>query len=165
MNKLVTIPLIITVAISILSSCSKTSWKQFEGGRQLTIEVESCGNRAQDEKNTEQIAKLLEQRARALNLTGFARVAGERTIKLQLPKAKDPEALAAMFGTSVFMEFKLVDEKGSLEEALAGKVPRGDYIAYMKDTGEPILLNKKAEMTGTYLKNTRVRVSASSPYI
>ena len=67
-------------------------------------------------------------------------VQGERRILVQLPGVKDPERAINLIGKTARLEFKLVDEKNSLQEALAGSVPEESQILYTrkenKDTGE-----------------------------
>ena len=71
------------------------------------------------------------------------------------------------------MEFKLVDEENSLEEALKGNIPAGDEILYQdKNTGGPqdkvpYLLKKRAVLTGEYLTDARVQIDSqyNEPYV
>jgi len=65
------------------------------------------------------------------------------------------------------LEFKLVDEEHSLEEALKGNVPEGSFIAYGwkvdPESGRrqetPYLLKSKAMITGDALENAQVKIS------
>ena len=49
---------------------------------------------------------------------------------IQLPGIKDPERAKNLIGKTALLEFKIVDEENSLEEALRGNIPEGDIIAY-----------------------------------
>jgi len=55
---------------------------------------------------------------------------GENRIMVQLPGIKDPERAKNLIGKTALLEFKIVDEENSLDEALRGNVPEGSIIAY-----------------------------------
>ena len=59
-------------------------------------------------------------------------VQGERRILIQLPGVKDPERAINLIGKTARLEFKLVDEDNSLQEALAGRVPEESEILYTR---------------------------------
>ncbi|MDT8272780.1 MAG: protein translocase subunit SecD, partial [Desulfomonilia bacterium] len=65
---------------------------------------------------------------------------GKERIVLQLPGITDPERAKNLIGRTAILEFKLVDEKHSVEDALKGDIPPGSSIAYMRDARRPILL-------------------------
>ena len=52
-------------------------------------------------------------------------VQGERRILVQLPGVKDPERAINLIGKTARLEFKLVDEENSLQEALSASVQKG----------------------------------------
>ena len=92
---------------------------------------------------------------------------GDRRIIIQLPGIKDPERAIKLIGKTALLEFKLVDEQHSLEEALAGEVPEGSEILYQK-TLDPqgrvvqrfaFLLEKKTLLTGDVITSARARPS------
>jgi preprotein translocase subunit SecD len=99
----------------------------------------------------------------------------ENRILVQLPGIKDPERAIELIGKTALLEFKLVDEDHSLEEALRGNVPPGDEILYQvvpdPDTGRqrkiPYLLKKRTMLTGEYLTDARVQMGTqySEPYV
>jgi preprotein translocase subunit SecD len=92
---------------------------------------------------------------------------GEDRILIQLPGIKDPERAKNLIGKTALLEFKLVDDENSLEEALRGNIPDGDIIAYGlrsdRTTGErgstPYLLKNKALLTGASLETAKVQIS------
>ncbi|HEY9162900.1 MAG TPA: protein translocase subunit SecD [Desulfomonilia bacterium] len=90
---------------------------------------------------------------------------GKDRINVQLPGITDPERAKRIIGETAVLEFKLVDEDHSLSNALAGDIPQDSYIAYMKETNEPILLKKQVELTGDTLNDARVKIDRASPYI
>jgi preprotein translocase subunit SecD len=98
---------------------------------------------------------------------------GRERILVQLPGIKDPERAIDIIGKTALLEFKLVDEENSLEEALRGNIPPGDEILY-EITGEPgnqkkipYLLKKRAVLTGQYLTDARVQIDTqyNEPYV
>ena len=99
---------------------------------------------------------------------------GSDRILIQLPGIKDPERALRLIGRTALLEFKLVDDEHSLQEALKGKVPDGDIILYEKrenpETGRvtkvPHLLKEKTLMTGEVLKDAQVRFDDfNQPYV
>jgi len=100
---------------------------------------------------------------------------GENQILVQLPGIKDPQRAIELIGRTALLEFKLVDDENSLEEALKGNIPPGDEILYQKatdkDTGvvtrRPFLLKKRAMMTGDVLTDARMRIKSdfNEPYV
>ncbi len=98
---------------------------------------------------------------------------GRDRILVQLPGIKDPKRAIDIIGKTALLEFKLVDEDNSLEEALKGNIPPGDEILY-QTKGEagskrkiPFLLKKRAVITGEYLTDARVQIDSryNEPYV
>jgi preprotein translocase subunit SecD len=89
---------------------------------------------------------------------------GEDRIVVQLPGVKDQQRAIELVGKTALLEFKLVDEGASVEEALKGNLPEEDQLLYMKSvdaqTGRvartPILVRKRAVLTGDTIKTARV---------
>ncbi len=92
---------------------------------------------------------------------------GDRRIIVQLPGIKDPERAIALIGKTALLEFKLVDNQHSLEEALKGQVPEGSEILYQKILDPqgrvtqriPFLLEKETLLTGDVITSARARPS------
>ncbi len=92
---------------------------------------------------------------------------GDDRILIQLPGIKDPERAKSLIGKTALLEFKIVDDENSLEDALHGNVPEGDIIAYGisadKATGErgsgPDLLKNKTLLTGASLETAKVQIA------
>lgn len=92
---------------------------------------------------------------------------GDNRILIQLPGIKDPERAKHLIGKTALLEFKIVDDENSLDEALRGNIPEGDIIAYGlhadRSTGErgsaPYLLKDKALLTGASLETAKVQIS------
>lgn len=100
---------------------------------------------------------------------------GEDRIVVQLPGIKDPARAKNLIGKTALLEFKLVDDEHSIEEALKGNVPDGSVLAYEnrldRQSGRritvPILLKSKTLLTGGYLESAHVKISDrfGEPYV
>ncbi len=103
------------------------------------------------------------------------RKAGTDRIIVQIPGIKDPERAIKIIGRTARLEFKLLDEEHSVEEALTGKIPEGDEVLYGrvvdKRTGKvkkiPYLVKKQTLLTGDHLVDARVMVDSrtNEPYV
>lgn len=88
---------------------------------------------------------------------------GKDRIIVQLPGIKDVSRAEKILKQTALLEFKLVSEDTEkLKEALEGSPPPGYEVLYMirydKNTGEqriPLLVKKKAELTGASLVDAR----------
>ncbi len=92
---------------------------------------------------------------------------GRERIVLQLPGITDPARAKKLIGETAVLEFKLVDEEHSVDDAVRGNVPQGSYITYMKNGRQPILLKQQAVMTGDMLDDARVSIKSTynEPYV
>jgi preprotein translocase subunit SecD len=100
---------------------------------------------------------------------------GEDRILIQLPGIRDPQRAINLIGKTALLEFKLVDEGHSIEEALRGNIPPGDVILYgfkeERGGGQrirvPYLLKEKTMLTGEALEKAEVKISDrfSEPYV
>ena len=96
-------------------------------------------------------------------------------ILIQLPGVKDPNRAIELIGRTAQLEFKLVDDENSLQEAINGNVPSGREILYeLEDGGKgepqkkiPYLLKKRTALTGKYITDARVEIDSrySEPYV
>jgi preprotein translocase subunit SecD len=103
------------------------------------------------------------------------RTQGENRILIQLPGIKDPQRAIELIGKTALLEFKLLDEKRSVQEALKGNVPPGDRVYYGRQvdpaTGRvrrnAYLLKDRTLLTGEYLTNAEVRIDSqyNRPYV
>jgi preprotein translocase subunit SecD len=87
---------------------------------------------------------------------------GKDRILVELPGVRDPRRAIELIGKTALLEFKLVEDSGSLERALEGVIPPGTEILYQKETGRPYLINKRVLLTGDYLTDARVDLSSST---
>jgi preprotein translocase subunit SecD len=100
---------------------------------------------------------------------------GENQILIQLPGIKDTERAKELIGKTALLEFKLVDDTHSVEDALKGDVPPGDEILYKVEENPathrslktPFLLKKRTLLTGEYLTDARVQIDSrfNEPYV
>ena len=96
-------------------------------------------------------------------------------IQVQLPGVKDPQRAKKLIGKTARLEFKLVDEEGSIQDALKGNIPPGDQILYQEridpTTGRkqkvPFLLKRRTLLTGEYITDARVQIDSryNEPYV
>ena len=102
---------------------------------------------------------------------------GDDRILIQLPGVKDPKRAIDLIGRTAFLEFKLVDEEHSLEEAQRGNVPAGSILMKgAREGGERgtgarrdtmYLLKERTLLTGQSLENAQVKISDrfGEPYV
>lgn len=92
---------------------------------------------------------------------------GDRRILVQIPGYEDTARAKQLIGRTAQLEFKLVDESGNLEKALAGRIPPGDIIMYGPKTNrggesfrQPYLLKKRTELSGGDIADARVSIDS-----
>jgi len=91
----------------------------------------------------------------------------DNRILIQLPGVKDPDRAMKLIGQTAVLEFKIVDDEHSLDEALRGNVPAGSEVLYQRiydpETNRtkkiPMLIKKRTLMTGDVISEARVEVS------
>ena len=110
----------------------------------------------------EQTIEVIRRRVDALGTTEPVIMRqGDRRVLVQIPGYEDSARAKAIIGQTAQLDFKLVDEKGDLDEALAGRIPPGDMIAYFDD-GRPILLKKRTELSGKDVSMARITIDSQS---
>ena len=100
---------------------------------------------------------------------------GENRILIQLPGIKDTQRAKDLIGKTALLEFKLVDDTGSVDAAVAGNVPPGREVLYrveenpetQRSIKTPFLLKKRTLLTGAYLTDARVQIDSqfNEPYV
>ncbi|MBI2088663.1 MAG: protein translocase subunit SecD [Deltaproteobacteria bacterium] len=100
---------------------------------------------------------------------------GQQDILVQLPGIQDPERAKEIIGKTALLEFKLLDEVRSVEEAVRNGPPPGTEILYgYAPRGDgagteraPYLLEARTLMTGEYITDARVRPGSGleGPYV
>ncbi len=95
---------------------------------------------------------------------------GTNRILVELPGVGDQARARQLIGKTALLEFKLIDEANSLEEALKGTVPPGSQVLYQQETDpatgvsskQPYLVQKRVILTGGDLNDAQVDLSGSS---
>lgn len=100
---------------------------------------------------------------------------GINHIVVQLPGIKDPKRAIELIGKTARLEFKLVDESVNAATATAGALPEDDELLYEKRTDSatgavtetPIVVKKKAIITGDLLTDAQIRIDSqyNQPYV
>lgn len=95
---------------------------------------------------------------------------GDNDILVQLPGIQDPERAKDLIGRTAVLEFKMVDDKHSLADALRDGPPPGDEILDgPAQAGGPAkyLIETPVLMTGDVVTDARVRVGSrlEGPYV
>jgi preprotein translocase subunit SecD len=96
---------------------------------------------------------------------------GPDRILIQLPGVQDPERAKALIGKTAHLEFKLLDERTSVEDALAGRLPEGSELVYQRRIDKqtkterklPYVVQKRALLTGAELNRAEVGADPNSP--
>ena len=96
-------------------------------------------------------------------------------IVVQLPGIKDPKRAIELIGKTARLEFKLVDENVNAATATAGGLPEDDELLFEKRTDPatgavtetPIVVKKKAIITGDLLTDAQIRIDSqyNQPYV
>ncbi len=96
---------------------------------------------------------------------------GEDRILIQLPGVQDPARAKALIGKTALLEFKLLDERASVEDALAGRIPDGDELLYSRRVDPqtkterkiPYVIQKRTLLTGGELNRAEVQSDPNAP--
>ncbi len=152
------------------------SFKRGESGIEAVLTLSSQALNRLKELTLEQALETIRNRVDQFGVAEpEIRKQEEGRILVQLPGIQEVERAKEIIGKTALLEFKLVDEEHSLEEALKGNVPPGSQILYhvSKDpkTGQvtkvPYLLKKKALLTGSRIVDARVQINQqyNEPYV
>lgn len=101
---------------------------------------------------------------------------GDQRLLIQLPGVKDPQRAKDLIGRTAQLVFKLVDETGDVNAAVAsGKIPAGDELLYEhtrdpesgRVTKRPYLIKRRTLLTGRYIREARVQIEQDTgmPYV
>jgi preprotein translocase subunit SecD len=96
-------------------------------------------------------------------------------ILVQLPGVKDPQRAISLLGKTALLQFKMVAEEVSPQEALKGQLPPGTQLLYEKkmdrrsgtSSETPIVVYDKTALTGDLLADAQVRIDTrfNEPYV
>lgn len=100
---------------------------------------------------------------------------GINNIVVQLPGIKDPKRAIELIGKTARLEFKLVDEGVNAATATPGALPADSELLFEKQTDPatgavtetPIVVKKKAIITGDLLTDAQIRIDSqyNQPYV
>jgi preprotein translocase subunit SecD len=95
---------------------------------------------------------------------------GDSNILVQLPGIQDPERAKELIGKTAVLEFKFLDDKNSVSDALKNGPPPGDeLLSGPAQAGGPprYLVQSNVLMSGDVVTNARVRPGSSleGPYV
>jgi preprotein translocase subunit SecD len=147
-----------------------------KGGTELTFKLDGQRTQRIMENAQEQALETIRNRVDQFGVAEpTIQRQGSRNIVVELPGIKDAARAIDLIGKTARLEFRLVDEQQSVDEALRGKIPEGDELLYErkvnKQTGEvtraPYLLRKQVLLTGDALTNAEVRFGSqfNEPYV
>ncbi|MBI4637529.1 MAG: protein translocase subunit SecD [Candidatus Rokubacteria bacterium] len=96
---------------------------------------------------------------------------GNDRILIQLPGVQDPERAKALIGKTALLEFKLLDERTAIEDAVAGRLPETSEILYQRRVDKetkaerkiPFVVQKRTLLTGAELNRAEVQADPNSP--
>ena len=96
---------------------------------------------------------------------------GTDRILIQLPGLQDPERAKALIGKTAHLEFRMLDERTSAEDALAGRLPETSEVLYQRRIDKetkaerkvPYVAQKRTLLTGAELNRAEVQADPNSP--
>jgi preprotein translocase subunit SecD len=122
-----------------------------EGGVTLVATMNEVALQAEMNAALQQNIATLRNRINALGVAEPSiQQQGASRIVVQLPGVQDTAAAKRILGATATLEYRAVDMRGSLAEAVAGRVPPESKLYYSRD-GQPVLLNKQVIATGDQL--------------
>ncbi len=83
---------------------------------------------------------------------------GEDRILVQLPGVDDPDRIKRLLGKTAKMSFHLVDQRNSVESAMAGRIPPGSWLLPSDDEdqqGRMYLIRKRVMVSGDTLVDSQ----------
>jgi preprotein translocase subunit SecD len=86
---------------------------------------------------------------------------GASRIVVQLPGLQDTAAAKRILGATATLEYRAVDMRGNVADAVAGRVPPESKLYYSRQ-GQPVLLSKQVIATGDQLVDASSGVDADS---
>jgi len=75
---------------------------------------------------------------------------GQERIVVQLPGIQDTAKAKEILNATATLEFRMLDEKSDVRDALRGRAPAGSEVIYHKN-GQPYLLKKQVMLTGSHI--------------
>jgi len=96
---------------------------------------------------------------------------GEDRILVQLPGVQDPERAKRLIGKTAHLEFRLLDERTPVDEALAGRLPETSEVLWgrrvdprtRQEQRIPYVVERRVILTGAELNSAEVQADPNSP--
>src|SRR5512138_3278845 len=150
----------------------------FDEGGFVNIQVRMNDKVTQDRKD-KAVQQALETIRNRIDQFGVSEPIIQREglnhVVVQLPGIKDPKRAIELIGRTARLEFKLVDENINAATATPGTIPEDDELLVEKRTDPatgavteiPLVVKKKAMITGDLLTDAQVRIDSqfNQPYV
>jgi preprotein translocase subunit SecD len=157
-----------TAAAAKLLSDSMHDFTMQQAGNKLVFTLKDSQARDIKKFAVEQAIEVVRNRIDALGTTEpVIAKQGDHRILVQIPGYENTARAKSLIGRTAELEFKLVDEKGDLDKALAGDVPPDDEIVYGdpekrgdKVYRQPYLVKKRTELSGNEVSDARVSIDS-----
>jgi preprotein translocase subunit SecD len=140
-------------------------------GRVRLVMAEKEANRLRDDA-VRQGLETIRNRVDQFGVTEptITRQGGDR-ILIQLPGVQDPARAKALIGKTALLEFKLLDERTPVEQALQGQLPDTSEVLYQRRVDKetkaerkvPFVVQKRGLLTGAELTRAEVQADPNSP--
>jgi preprotein translocase subunit SecD len=133
-----------------------------EGGVTLVATVSEAAVRQEMNAALQQNISTLRNRINAIGVAEpNIQQQGASRIVVQLPGLQDTAAAKRILGATATLEYRAVDMRGSVVDAVAGRVPPDSKLYYTRD-GQPVLLSKQVIATGDQLVDAASGVDPQS---
>ena len=89
---------------------------------------------------------------------------GIERIMVQLPGIEDPERVKRLLGKTAKMNFRMVDEKASIQNAVNGRVPAGSELLYGNESENktPYVIRKRIGVSGESLVDAQASMDQNN---
>lgn len=131
-----------------------------KGGMHLLLRVET--EKLDDNAKKDAVLRAIEILRNRIDSIGVGEPViqrqGENRILVQLPGITDRDTAIAMIGAVAQLEFRIVDDSPTrLKEAIAGNIPEGYILKFMKkEEGQAILIEDKVALSGETIVDAHV---------
>ena len=86
---------------------------------------------------------------------------GQDRVVVELPGVQDTARAKEILGATATLEFRMVDEEHSVQDALDGRIPAGSKIYHDRE-GHAVLLKKQIMLTGDYIIDAKSGIDSMS---
>ncbi len=164
------------IILGVMVACVAFAWPiqkrinlglDLKGGMHLILKVDNS-KLTTDKAKEDAVLRAMEILRNRIDSMGVGETVvqreGENQILVQLPGVTDRDKAVEMVKRVAHLEFRLVkDDPAGLKEAIAGKVPEGYEVKYVKgDEGGAILVENKATMQGDSISDAKVDFDSRS---